>query len=273
MHITGTAKINGAQLSYDIAGEGFPLILLHAGIADRRLWDRQIEVFAQSYQVIRYDLRGFGESTFPDGDYAHYQDLRGLLDHLNISHAHVCGVSMGGSTALDFTLSNPTMAKSLTMVGSSASGYTPPRNPEEIAAMRAFENTWDALYEADKLEEANELEIRRWVDGPRPSAQVDQTVRSLVSDMNLNAMRKYNRNTTFKRLDPPAFERLAEVKLPTLLVVGSVDTSDTLSSIDYLAANLPGAKKIVMEGLTHVPNLEAPEEFNRILLDFLASVP
>ena len=273
MSIIGVAEINGAKISYEMAGDGVPLVLLHAGIADRRLWDRQFDAFAQTYQVIRYDLRGFGESTFPDGDYAHYQDLRGLLDHLNIAHAHVCGVSMGGSTALDFALSYPTMAKSLTMVGSSASGYTPPRTPEEVAAMQDFETKWDALYEAGNLADASELEMQRWVDGSRQPAQVDQAVRRLVNEMNLNAMRKYNSKTTFKRLDPPAFERLGEVNIPTLLVVGSLDTLDTLSAIDYLASNIRGVKKSVMEGLTHVPNMEAPDAFNHILRDFLASVP
>jgi pimeloyl-ACP methyl ester carboxylesterase len=272
MSIIGIAEINGAKIAYEVTGNGVPLVLIHAGIADRRLWNHQVEVFAQTYQVIRYDLRGFGESNFPDGDYSHYQDLRGLLDHLQIAQAHLCGVSMGGSTAIDFTLTSPERVKSLIVVGSSASGFTPTRSPEEIAKADAFGAQWDALFEAGKLEEANELELQLWVDGPRDPAQVHKEVRSLVGDMNLKAMRMYNANTNFKRLEPPAFERLAEIEVPTLLIVGSLDTLNTQQSINQLAANIRGVKKVVMEGLTHVPNLERPEEFNRIVLDFLASV-
>ena len=272
MSNTGVAEINGAQLWYEVAGEGFPLVLIHAGIADHRLWNQQFDVFAQAYKVIRYDLRGFGDSTFPDGDYAHYMDLRGLLDHLHVSQAHLCGVSMGGTTAIDLTISDPKMVKSLIVVGSSASGFTPQQTAEEIATAEAINTQWDALYEAGKLEEASELEMQLWVDGPRDRAQVNQAVRALVNDMNLKAMRKYNSKTTYKKLEPPAVDRLGEINVPTLIMVGGLDTSNALKSATYLATNIRGAEKVVMDGLTHVPNMEEPEKFNRIVIDFLANV-
>ena len=152
--------MNGASLYYEILGEGEPLVLLHAGIADRRMWDEQFGAFAERYRVVRYDRRGFGRSALVEDPYSHHDDLRGLLDHLGIERASFVGCSMGGGAVIDFALSNPERARALVLVGSAVSGVesneTPPEEWEELVAAD----------EAGDLERVSELEVRIWVDGP-----------------------------------------------------------------------------------------------------------
>jgi pimeloyl-ACP methyl ester carboxylesterase len=266
------AEINGASIHYEIVGEGYPLILIHAGIADSRLWQHQVSEFAQHYKVVRYDLRGFGLSTIPDGESSHYRDLHALLQYLHIDKAHLCGVSVGGSTAIDFTLSYPHMVSALITVGSSASGWQREMSAEEQNYWDDFGAKWDELYAAGKLDEANEMEVQLWVDGPRGPTEVDPQVRALVSEMNLTAIRQTNNNAKFVRMEPPAVNRLAEITIPTLIIVGELDTASAVQAADHLASGISGARKVVMHGLTHVPNLERPAEFNRLVLGFLENV-
>jgi 3-oxoadipate enol-lactonase len=94
-------------LYYEVASEGDPLLLVHAGIADSRMWDEQLKVFALRYRVIRYDMRGFGSLTMVEGPYAHHEDLRALRDFLGIERAFLVGRSIGGRTIIDFAHQNP----------------------------------------------------------------------------------------------------------------------------------------------------------------------
>jgi 3-oxoadipate enol-lactonase len=104
---TGFAEVNGTRLAYEVAGEGHPLTLIHGGLVDRRLWDDQFAAFAQHYRVIRYDLRGLGESALVKADQPPYSasaDLYALLHSLGIEKTYLLGLSAGGALAIDFTL-------------------------------------------------------------------------------------------------------------------------------------------------------------------------
>lgn len=269
---TGRLAVNGAELYYESVGSGYPLVLIHAGIADSRLWDRQMASFSERYRVIRYDLRGYGQSNNPDGEFSHYRDLHGLLTHLEIERAHLCGVSLGGTTALDFTLAYPALVSAVITVGSSASGYSWPRSAEENTFWDKFNADWDALYEAGDLAAANEMEVKLWVDGPRTPDQVAPEVRALVAEMNLNAMRKTNPNAKSVRLDPPAAGRLREIAVPVLVMVGELDVPSAQHHADYLANELRSVERFTLPGTTHVPNLEAPKVFNEEVLSFLSAI-
>ena len=105
--LNGIATVNGARIAYDVAGSGPAVLLLHAGIGDRRMWDAQVPAFAEHFTVIRFDARGFGETRKPDAPFAPYADAIALLDHLGISRAHVVGVSMGSQTAIEAAIAAP----------------------------------------------------------------------------------------------------------------------------------------------------------------------
>ena len=270
----GKASVNGAKLYYEVRGAGHPLVLLHEGIADSRMYDDQFHTFAQHYRVVRFDLRGFGQSDLPPSDkpVALHEDLYGLLAFLGIKQTYVLGMSMGGAIALDFTLAHQAMVDALILVASGVSGYD--MTSFEAAYQAIGEEIEEALKRGD-YERASELETRIWVDGPeRTPHQVDPGVRQRVYEMNLHNYRNMG-TVEFpppQELDPPAIARLGEVAVPTCLIIGDKDVREMLSITEKLEQGIPGARKIVMHDVAHALNMEQPEEFNRIVLDFLASL-
>ena len=263
---SGLAEVNGASLYYETVGAGEPVVLLHAGIADRRMWDRQLEAIAERYRVLRFDRRGFGRSSLTDGPYAHHEDLRGLLDGLGIERASLVGCSMGGAAAIDFALRYPERIRAMVLVGSAVSGAESDEPPPK---------EWDELVAADEagdLERVSELEVRIWVDGPyRSPEEVDPAVRDLVREMNLIALRSEASGLGEERpADPSAAERLGEIQVPSLVVVGALDRPEIVARSEALARHVPRARKVVMDGTAHVPNMERPQEFNEAVLAFLA---
>lgn len=263
---TGSVTVNGAQLAYELAGTGTPLVLLHAGIADRRMWDEQIGAFAQHYQVIRYDKRGYGNSTRGAGTVTDVQDLNGLLEALSIQQAILMGCSQGGATVLDFSLDQPDKVRALILVSAVPSGYNfsgevPARIPPFVAA-----------YQQRELATAAELATQLWYDGPhRRPDQMNATQRAWVRAMMQDVVA-----TGALTLGPPpsatthpAVEHLAAVQAPTLVIVGDQDDPSLLRAGDLLAAGIPGAEKVIIPGTAHLLNLEKPAAFNQIVLDFL----
>jgi pimeloyl-ACP methyl ester carboxylesterase len=261
----GFAEINGAQLFYEARGSGEALLFLHAGIADSRMWDDQFDVFAQHYTVIRYDLRGFGRSELISGRFSNVEDVRGLLDFLQVERAHLVGISFGGLIALDFGVAHTERVKSLVLVAPSVSGQN---RSEEV---RRFVDEEEALLERGDLAAATELNLRMWVDGPnRMPDQVDPDVRERVREMQLHAFSIPEPDgVEALNLSPPAIGRLAELRVPTLIVVGDQDIREKITLAGRLAAEIPGAKYAVIPGVAHMVNMEKPEAFNRVVLDFL----
>ena len=247
------------------------MVLVHAGVGDRRLWDAQVEPFAEAHRVVRLDLRGFGESALPGGPFSHVDDVRALLDHLEIERAALVGNSFGGRVALDFALIHPERTTALVLVGSALTGY------EASAAMDAFDEEEEAFLDDGKLDEAVELNLRTWLDGPeRESAPVSPELRARVAEMQRSSLetlvRAYEGSPEpgpIAWADPPAATRLAEVPAPTLVVVGKLDQPDFRAISERLGAEIPGAETAALD-TAHLPALERPEEFNRLVLGFLA---
>ncbi len=260
------AQVSGARLHYEVRGTGEPLVLIHAGIADGRMWDRQLDVFAGRCRTVRYDRRGFGATEVVERvPYSHHEDLRGLLDVLDVGRALLVGCSMGAKTAIDFALEFPERTRALVLVGPTVGGFEPDVDPpEEFDELVAAE-------EAGDLERLSELEVRVWIDGPyRDPGSVDPEVRELVLDMNLIALKNEAAGVGDERQpETPAVDRLAEIRVPTLVIVGDLDRPETAASADLLEERLPNARKVVMPETAHLPNMEQPEDFNRIVLGFL----
>ncbi len=267
--LTDYVEIKGAKIYYEVVGKGYPLVLTHAGIADSRMWDDQMAAFSEHYQVIRYDARGYGQSDPVAGEFYHHENLYHLLQHLKIDKAHMLGCSMGGAITLDFTLEYPQMVQSLTLVGSALPGHegTPSPKPANWSAILA-------AYEAGDFAPANDYEVKQWVVGPnRQPDAVAATVREKVYAMNLIALRNdFAELGDEQELDPPAISRLGEIKVPTLVIVGDHDQPEMIEKADILANKIARARKVVMTGTAHLPNMEQPTEFNEHVLDLLNRV-
>lgn len=265
----GFAEIDGARLYYEVRGSGEPLLFLHAGIADSRMWDDQFHVFAQRHQVIRYDLRGFGRSELIPGRFSYFEDAGDVLDTLRVDQAHVIGISFGGLIALDFALAFPDRVRTLVLVAPSVSGQAD--RSEEV---QRFIREEEALLARGDLTAATDLNVRMWVDGPyRTAARVDPAVRERVREMQLRAFSMPEPDgVEVLSLSPPAIGRLAELRVPTLIVAGDQDLREKVALAEQLAAQIHAANHAVIPGVAHMVNMEKPETFNRIVLDFLRGI-
>ncbi|MFN8457121.1 MAG: alpha/beta fold hydrolase [Anaerolineae bacterium] len=263
---SGFAPINGAKLYYEVAGQGPSLLLMHAGVADSRMWDEQVAALAQHCQTIRYDLRGFGQSLLPRGTFAHYEDVAGLLDFLGVEKVAVRGASFGGSVALDFALAYPARVEALVLSAPAVSGYE--LTSTELLRFVAEE---EAALERGDFDAATELNLRMWVDGPqRQPGQVRPAVRERVRVMQRQAFANpVPAGVALQSLEPPALTRLAEIQAPTLVMVGDLDVPEFIELAGLVRAGISGAEKVVIAGTAHLPSLEQPELFNRVVLDFL----
>ncbi|MCK6586329.1 MAG: alpha/beta fold hydrolase [Polyangiaceae bacterium] len=261
---SGSLAVNGTDFHYEAAGEGDFVILIHAGIADLRMWDEQFDEFASHYRVIRYDRRGFGKTPMVAGEFSHHEDLFGVLTALGVSRAHLVGCSQGGKTAIDFTLAHPEMTSALVLVASALSGFD--FQGEEPAQFAAIE---EAAARGD-VDAVNELELQIWVDGPgQPPNRVEPKIRELVRAMNKIALSAPEIGVE-RPLDPPAAERLSEIRAPAFVITGDLDTPHALAAADHLSTR--AAKRAVMVGTAHLPNMERPAEFNALVLGFLSSI-
>jgi 3-oxoadipate enol-lactonase len=264
----GFLDVEGARLYYEVAGQGHPLVLIHAGVADCTMWDEQWGPFAQRYRVIRYDTRGFGKTTTEDVSFSDHQDLYDLLKHLGVEKTYLIGVSRSGRIAVDFTLDHPEMVDALITVAAGFSGYQGEPTEEE---MRLFDQA-DELEEKQDFAALTDLEVRIWVDGFGRSGEAHPKVRERVRDMVLTNYKRRQPEGKPVGLQPPAAGRLSEIKVPTLVVVGDLDVSATQAMAVALEQGISGAKRVVFAGAAHMVNMEMPEEFNRLVLEFLGSL-
>lgn len=264
---SGFVNIDNARIYYEMAGGGNPFVMIHAGVADNRQWNNEFTFFAREYQVLRYDMRGYGKSEPVDGEFSHMSDLVSLLDTLEIQEpVIIMGCSMGGGLAMDFALTYPSRVKALIMVGSGPSGLeldvpTPAKFAE---AEKAFE--------AGDLDLVAEIETQIWFDGmDRTPEKVDQAMRKLAYEMDRTAL-EYESRQLGKRLpntDTPAFDRLTNLNIPVLIVIGAHDTPYILAAADYMMEKLPSAQKVTIEDAAHLPNMDHPDEFQAIVKEFL----
>jgi pimeloyl-ACP methyl ester carboxylesterase len=265
---SGFAEIDGARLYYEEAGSGRALVMLHAGIADTRMWDGQFAPFAERFRVVRYDRRGFGRTRAePAEGYSHRQDLYDLLRFLEIERAILLGCSQGAKIATDFTLEHPLVTEALVLVAPALGGFEwTGGEPAQFAELEEADRAGD-------LERVNELELQIWVDGTgRAPHEVDAGVRELVREMNRIALNAPTDLGTELQLDQPAINRLSEIQVPTLVITGEMDTPKTLAAASLLTEKIRGARRANIGGAAHLPGMERPEEFNRQVLSFLAGI-
>ncbi|HEX5031855.1 MAG TPA: alpha/beta fold hydrolase [Candidatus Eisenbacteria bacterium] len=261
---SGTLQTNGAKIAYEVEGTGTPVLFIHAGIANMRMWDHQVAGLRDRYRLIRYDCRGFGLTETEKVSFSNRADIAALLDHLGERSAHVVGLSRGGVIGLDFAIENPERVRSLVFAAGGISGYDSPASSPE------------AFDEADRLEERrdwdalSDWETRHWVDGPgqRPD-RVPASLRAQVHEWILSNYRAEKESGQPQPLRPPAVGRLTELKVPLLVLVGTLDEPGTVESCRHLAASVPGARLEIFEGAAHMLNLEQPDRFTSLLRQFL----
>jgi 3-oxoadipate enol-lactonase len=243
------------------------VLLLHAGIADSRMWQPQVEVLeAAGYRVIAPDLRGFGERPLEPASFSYVRDAEELLD----GPTAVVGCSLGGRVALELALHRPDLVERLVVIAPGLPGWD---WSEETRAGWAAE---EEAYEAGDLETAAEASIRMWVDGSSRSREdVDPAMRAAATEM---VLRSYEMQhgaweagaDEENVLDSPVSGRLDEIRCPTLVIVGEHDVADMRGIAAHVADSIEGARLVTVANAAHLPSFERPDEANTLLLGFLA---
>lgn len=269
--IETTIPIQGASLPVLTAGSsnGIPVIFLHAGVCDHRMWIAEVEtVAAEGFRALAYTRRGFGDAVSPDEPFSHLDDLEAVLAHHGIHAAVFVGCSMGGGLAIDFALKHPGRTVGLVLAGTAITGGDYHLSDTD----KQMEAVLDDAEERGDPEYQNKVDAHAWLDGPRsPSGRVGGAVRELFLDMNRKALTKQP-PLTQETKRPSARDRIGEIAAPTLLIAGDLDFNYILTRHDGLSDELPNAFATVIEGTAHLPNLERPDLFGRLLLEFLDSV-
>ena len=266
---SGFIEVGEAKLFYEEMGEGEPVIMIHGGFLNHHMWDNQFETFARHYRAIRYDARNHGQSAGVADTFAHFEDLQALMKSRQIEKAIIMGLSMGGYVATDFTLQYPGQVTALVLAAPGLSGYD--FNDKYMAKMDS--QLYGALQQGD-MKMFVEYFQQAWTDGPhRTPAEVDSSVREKVRQMAFETITNWNPASQEAPLDPPAVGRLAEIRVPTLAVVGDLDMPVILKIVELIEAQIPGTKKVVIPGAAHMLNMEKPQEFNKVVLEFLENLP
>jgi len=267
-----TLEVPGGTIAFEESGRGRPVVLLHEGIADRRMWNREFSLLAREHHVARYDLRGFGGSTPAVSAYSAVRDLVALLDHLHLERPLIVGPSMGGRIALDTALAHPEKLGGLLLIAPGYSGMDYDHVPGGKATFERDETLSKAAVDAwgaGKLEEATEYLRQLWASALTGDGL--QLFRTMVRD-NAPEVFEDRSGQHEQREGAPAAGRLSEVRVPTHILVGDRDNPAMPHLANYLGRGIPGAQVEVVPGADHLLNLSRPDAFDAALRRILSRV-
>ncbi len=265
--MTSFAPSGSARIAYDDEGAGPPVLLLHAGVTDRRSWRAVVDVLLPTRRMLAFDQRRFGETTYTPEPHSTPADALAVLDHAGVhGPTTIVGCSMGGTAAVDLALAHPELVERLVLM---APGVRADVYPDEIPdSWRDLAVALDAAEKAGDIDEVNRLEAHLWLDGPTaPEGRVGGAARELFLDMNGRALAAEDPGETVG--EPELWEGLATFTAPTLVLVGDLDAEEEHVAAERLAAMIPGARFEKLLGTAHLPHVEGHARCLDALRDFI----
>ena len=264
--------VPGGRLAYETRGTGAPVVFIHSVIADRRMWDRDFSRIAKGHQAVRYNLRGFGESSAASEPFSNTEDLHSLLAALNVPPATLVGSSAGGGIAIDYALDHPERVGALVLVAPGLSGgILPPFTPEEQTALeyddsksQAVAQAWSAGDPVRAFELLRELWCSQ-LQGPEL-----ELFRTMVHE---NVTEVFASPTQNRAQATPAAPRLPSLRIPTTVLVGDRDNPSMPVFARRIVSAISGARLVTIPGADHLVNLSQPDAFAQALLAALPDVP
>lgn len=247
-----------SDLAHEVTGGGAPVVLLHSGFVDSRMWAAQVPALAEHFTVVNYDMRGYSRSPRWAGPYSPVDDLRALLDQLGLATVALLGLSRGGRIAIDFTLTHPERVNALVVAASGLSGHS-----FSIQGTPEQEARWEEIERTQDLPGYAEADLEVWA--PLGDAG---GLRQMALD---NAHTNLGGEEVIE-IDPPAKERLGEILVPTLVITGDRDIAAMTEIGDILEHGIRGARREVLHG-DHFPNIRDAAAFNSLVADFLGALP
>lgn len=255
------ASVPGGRLYYELDGDASDptLLLIHAGIATLRMWDPIVGPLSRGHQVVRFDTRGFGETESDDVEFSNRDDALRLLDQLDIERATVIGASRGGQIALDLAVEHSDRLSGVVAAGANISGF--PEVELSDAEDELF-NALDAAWQGEDWPVLMDTEVRMWAVGPaRDPGDIDPDFLDTARMLNRLNIARIEQKPVPLALEPPAFDRLVDIELPTLVVVGEYDLTPTLVQFEYLAEQISDADTCRIADAANLPSVERPGAF------------
>jgi pimeloyl-ACP methyl ester carboxylesterase len=262
---SSAASVNGATLDYEVTGSGPGIVLIGGGGSlDHRIWARQAAAFSQHHRVLSYDVRGIGGSSRPDAMFSHGDDLSALVQSIGMTEGCLIGLSFGAGIAVDCALDHPQVVRALVLV---APGLSSDKDENLKAALAAA-----AVARTTGIVPIIESIVTNPAMLARPSADVQEHVKSIYLDNADVFASDFALVRLWRPTDPPADRRLGAIDVPTLILVGDQDTLPARASAERVAAGILTARLTVIERAGHLLNVDAPDQFNEAVLDFLGSI-
>jgi pimeloyl-ACP methyl ester carboxylesterase len=285
---SGLIPVNGVNLHYELFGSGSPLVLVPGEVADSRIWDDQIAAFAERYQVVRFDSQGSGRSESGTEPFTYVGDMASMLSTLHVDRAYLAGIVDGATLAVEYALEHPDQVEALVLVNTTIRGYVPETiSPEDQARVAAFFSHLTSTMLEEQLASATpEERLQQFIEvgmsipelSPTDRPEARARLRSMATEygQRLLAAAKvpgWEKLRAHVWLEPPAFQRLSEIYVPTMIVVGEPLTVGAQQAVEALAHAIAGAKvALIPAGESTMINVEQPEAFNRMVLDFLGAI-
>lgn len=270
---TGMVDVNGASLYYEMRGSGDAVLLIHGFTLDTRMWDDQFAELSKSYKVLRFDQRGHGKSSGVRGSdgtaimFSQSEDVLGVLDAFQIDKAHIVGLSLGGCVAYEFALGHPDRVQTLTVIDS-AWHYDANRMSEFQTRIVGYITTGGMDLEAG---------LRAWMgDALFVPASKNAAVKAKLEEIVMVGHLAQGSGSFFANPlsatapDPLAETHLSDLKMPTLVLVGALDDPEFVGHADFIAGEVSGSEKLVIDGSGHMSTMEKPDDVNQALKKFLA---
>lgn len=249
--------------------DGPTVILLHAGVADRRSWASMVPEIAGFASVLTYDRRGFGASQGGIETFTHLDDLVAVMDSFEIETAWFVGSSAGGKLALEVAFAAPGRTSGLVLIAPAVGGAPSPLDEDVDPETERIDELITRAEEVGDIDEVNRLEVRLWLDGPRePEGRVSDSVRDLVLDMNATALTNYVPENSDHAID--AWSHLGEISVPAIVACGTLDAMHVIRRSEVVGGLICGATFVYLEGVAHLPYLENPSEVGALVRDFIA---
>ena len=269
---SGLIPVNGAGIYYELFGSGSPVVLVPGEVIDSRVWNDQVAAFAERYQVVRFDLRGSGRSESGSEPFTYVGDMATVLRTLHVDPAYLVGIADGANLAVEYALEYPHQVEALVLVGPTIRGYIPATmSPEAVERfIEVFSHVTGATPE-ERLQQFIEAGMSlpeyariRPETRERMHTMATENTQRLLADL-----AGWMERRAHAWLEPPAFQRLSEIHVPTLIVAGEPLIGNAPQQIEALSQAIAGAKVVLMPAESTAINMDQPDVFNRIILDFL----
>ncbi len=262
-----TISFKSNQVFYKSAGSGDPIIWIHGGGVDHAMWQKQLEYFAKTHQVVAYDLRGHGRSTYSDNSEPDIRDLEVLLDSLDIENAHLVGLSLGAIMAIDFTLAFPNRVRKLVLLSPGLIGV----QEKEKSYLDAVGAIGVALQNNEKEKAIQAIVAMTFSPELRTTRSPKDPMINYVVETATNYIEKENYKRLPQIMEPNPLSRLSTITHPTLLIHGGKDLEYMQTNVAVLKDSIPGASAIEYPNASHLLNWEMAMDLNRDIMEFLSN--